>query len=288
MSTYNSPTDIVAATLAKSADINNLDAAIEEAFAVLPDETELKRGTVSYAVDTGAVDAYLVDLPYTPSGYVDGLYVAFRPINTNTGPVTINVNSLGVKSIKIPNGSELGAGDIIADAPIGIRYSSSTGFFYLLSSFSAYIAAVAASTGSGCWVSLNDTTSGFLNGKLVAGEGIDFTENNDGGNESLTIAGEDASTTNKGICKFTEGEGIDITAASGEITITGEDATITNKGIASFPTAQFTVTAGAVAINDASDSVKGAASFDSSQFDVTAGVVSAKSLEFVTFASQIM
>lgn len=37
-------------------------------------------------------------------------------------------------------------------------------------------------------VSANDTTAGFLNGKLVAGPGIAFTENNDGGNETLTMA----------------------------------------------------------------------------------------------------
>jgi hypothetical protein len=37
-------------------------------------------------------------------------------------------------------------------------------------------------------VSANDTTAGFLNGKLVAGTGIDLTENNDGGNETLTVS----------------------------------------------------------------------------------------------------
>jgi len=37
-------------------------------------------------------------------------------------------------------------------------------------------------------VSANDTTAGYLNGKLVAGTGITLTENNDGGNETLTIA----------------------------------------------------------------------------------------------------
>jgi hypothetical protein len=37
-------------------------------------------------------------------------------------------------------------------------------------------------------VSLNDTTAGYLNGKLVAGTGIGFTENNNGGNETLTVA----------------------------------------------------------------------------------------------------
>lgn len=37
-------------------------------------------------------------------------------------------------------------------------------------------------------VSANDTTAGYLNGKLVAGAGITLTEGSDGGNETLTIA----------------------------------------------------------------------------------------------------
>ena len=42
-------------------------------------------------------------------------------------------------------------------------------------------------------VSANDTTSGFLNGKLVAGTGITLTETNDGLNETLVIATTDTS-----------------------------------------------------------------------------------------------
>ena len=37
-------------------------------------------------------------------------------------------------------------------------------------------------------VSSNDTTPGFLNGKIVAGNGIEITENNDGLNETLTVS----------------------------------------------------------------------------------------------------
>jgi len=37
-------------------------------------------------------------------------------------------------------------------------------------------------------VSANDTTAGYLNGKLVAGTGISLTENNDASNETLTVA----------------------------------------------------------------------------------------------------
>ena len=37
-------------------------------------------------------------------------------------------------------------------------------------------------------VSSNDSTTGFLNGKLVQGTNITLTENNDGADETLTIA----------------------------------------------------------------------------------------------------
>jgi len=45
-------------------------------------------------------------------------------------------------------------------------------------------------------VSANDTTSGFLNGKLVAGTGITLTETNDGANETLVITASAAPSTN--------------------------------------------------------------------------------------------
>lgn len=43
---------------------------------------------------------------------------------------------------------------------------------------------------TGLKVSNNDTTFGFLGDKLAAGDGIDLTVNNDGANETLTIAAE--------------------------------------------------------------------------------------------------
>ena len=53
--------------------------------------------------------------------------------------------------------------------------------------------AIVADTDVKVSVSSNDTTPGFLNGKLVAGTNVSLTEGNDGGNETLTIAASGAS-----------------------------------------------------------------------------------------------
>ena len=70
---------------------------------------------------------------------------------------------------------------------------------------------------------------------------------------TLTINGDTGTT---GISLLTEslqvsgGEGIDVTVSDNTITIAGEDASTTNKGVASFADADFTVTAGAVTIKN--------------------------------------
>jgi len=118
----------------------------------------------------------------------------------------------------------------------------------LLAKIDAIDASIASlSSGSGVIVSANDTTTGYLNGKLVAGEGVDLTEGNDGGNETLTVSCEDASTTNKGAASFDSAQ---FTVTSGAVTI--KDSSTTVKGVASFNTLDFTASSGAISLKQAS------------------------------------
>src|SRR5210317_153003 len=70
-------------------------------------------------------------------------------------------------------------------------------------------------------VSANDTTNGYLNGKLVAGSNINFTENNDGGNETLSIS---AALTNPTISSISPDT---VTNSATDIVITGTNFVIT-------------------------------------------------------------
>lgn len=55
-------------------------------------------------------------------------------------------------------------------------------------------------------VSANDTSPGYLNGKLVAGSNITFVENNDGANETLTINGNPALFTAERLATTSEAQ----------------------------------------------------------------------------------
>jgi hypothetical protein len=136
---------------------------------------------------------------------------------------------------------------------------------------------IAGDTGTDTVNVLTDTLT------VAGGEGIDVAVTNN----TITVSGEDASTTNKGVASFNTddfntttghvelkdtvvksittdsgaltpsthgisilgGEGIDVTHTGSSITVAAEDASSSNKGVASFDSTDFTATAGNITLN---------------------------------------
>lgn len=88
-----------------------------------PSTAQLQDGTLTYGVDTGVVNAYLVSLSPAPTAYVDGMHVFVKILNTNTAASTINVNSLGVKSITTSDGVALISNELIAGQVAHLIYN---------------------------------------------------------------------------------------------------------------------------------------------------------------------
>ena len=228
MSTFTSPADQIELSLAQASSVNNLDAATAAAFALLPDETLLDQGRVTHAVDTGAANAYLVALPNTLAAYTDGAHVVMRPLATNTGASTINVDSLGVKSIRTNTGAALSAGDITVGVPCSMRYSTATGYFHLDSGSIASATAAAASAAAAL---VSENAAGVSEAAALVSE-----------NAAAASAAEfvDATTTVKGKVELaTDAEtvtGTDTTRAVTPANVQAKVASATAKGIVELAT----------------------------------------------------
>ena len=60
---------------------------------------------LNHAADTGSANAYAVAPAPAAAAYATGQIVTLKPANANTGASTVNVNSLGTKNIKLPDGT---------------------------------------------------------------------------------------------------------------------------------------------------------------------------------------
>jgi len=76
-----------------------------------------------YAAASGSANTYAVSLSPAPTAYVEGMAIAVKINVNNTGASTINVNGLGAKAIKKPNGNDVSAGNLKAGSIYTLRYN---------------------------------------------------------------------------------------------------------------------------------------------------------------------
>ena len=86
---------------------------------------------INYAADAGASDTYAVTITPGPSAYAVGQVFYFKANTINTGAATLNVNSLGEKTIKKLHDQDLANGDIEAGQIVMVAYDGTN--FQMLS-----------------------------------------------------------------------------------------------------------------------------------------------------------
>lgn len=77
--------------------------------------------THDYAVDAAGTDNYAITITPVPTAYTTGDRFIFKAGTANTGACTLNVNSLGAKTIKI-QGRDLYTGEIVANQVVEVVY----------------------------------------------------------------------------------------------------------------------------------------------------------------------
>lgn len=78
--------------------------------------------TQRYATSGGSANAYTLTLSPAQTAYMAGMTVLFKANHANTGASTIDINSLGAKSIKNPDGTALAANSIPSGAIVCLTY----------------------------------------------------------------------------------------------------------------------------------------------------------------------
>jgi hypothetical protein len=164
----------------------------------------------NYFSDSGAVNAMVITVasPLVVA-YAAGLPLQVKVAVTNTGAMTLNVNSLGAVPVTAPNGSALAAGTVVAGAILPLQYDGTK--FQYLGSITPATGVSSITAGAGIGVNANTgavTVSNTGVTSAVAGAGI-----------GVSAATGAVTFSNSGVTQLTAGAGINLSGATGNITV---------------------------------------------------------------------
>ena len=80
----------------------------------------------------GTVNNYTYTTSTGEAAYYDGMTFTIKPTVTNTGPSTVNVNSIGAADILLPDGTALVGGELVAGAYYILVYDSTDSGFKIV------------------------------------------------------------------------------------------------------------------------------------------------------------
>src|SRR5210317_1409768 len=169
-------------------------------------------------------------------------------VDGGTGAVTFSAGILtadgtnAFTTITAPSGTIVGTSDTqtLTNKTINSASNTITITESDISDLGSYITASSTDTLTNKTINASQLVNGSVTNAKLANSSVSFTD------ESSTAG----SVSLGGTLEFLAGEGINTTASGATLTITGEDASTSNKGIASFSSDNFAVSSGAVTIKD--------------------------------------
>lgn len=225
---------------------NNTDVAVGTGNKFIT-QTGLQHGAELYAADAGANDTYVITLAPVPTSYTTGMVIRFKANTVNTGVATLNVNSLGAKTIVKGVNTTLADGDIAAGQFCTVIYDG-TNFVLQNPAVTTPILTTGFKNGVST-VATNDTTTDVITHSLgvipkrIRIDAIAYIDNGTGQIGKISSGSYDSSGQSS-VSNATAGSGTDIPISSTTYAMiyANGGAVASGGAIGTVTSTQFTVT----------------------------------------------